>query len=63
MEEGGLLERGHHDQHHLVRWIAGRPLQRRWLGLNFGLSLKGHTLRPVTVYRCPRCGLLESYAR
>jgi hypothetical protein len=39
-------------------WIEGPPERSIWLGL----KLKGRQRLPVTVYRCERCGFLESYA-
>lgn len=40
-------------------WIEGAPERSFWTGL----KLKGHTRIPVSTFRCPACGYLESYAR
>jgi len=58
MEEGFLLDRGHGDSRKVGEWAEGQP-ERRW----WGLQLKGKERLPVVAYRCPRCGLLQSYAR
>ncbi len=39
-------------------WADGIPEPSFWSGL----SLRGHERVPVTTYRCPACGYLESYA-
>lgn len=39
-------------------WIDGAPERSFWTGL----KLKGHQRLPVTTFRCPKCGYLESYA-
>ena len=39
-------------------WVEGAPERSIWTGL----KLKGHERVPVTTFRCPRCGYLESYA-
>jgi hypothetical protein len=41
-------------------WMEGAPERSIWTG---GVKLKGRRRLPVTTYRCPRCGYLESYAR
>ena len=57
MEEGFLIDRGHHNSVAQPEWTAGQP-QKTWLGIR----VKGDKY-PATTYRCPRCGLLQSYAR
>jgi hypothetical protein len=39
-------------------WVAGKPERSFWTGL----TVKGRERLPVTTYRCPKCGYLESYA-
>jgi len=39
-------------------WVDGLPERSFWTGV----KLKGHHRLPVTTYRCPACGYLESYA-
>jgi hypothetical protein len=63
MEEGYLLDRGHGNHQDPAKWVEGEPVQRRWLGLKIGVQTKDREVRQVQAYRCPRCGLLESYAR
>jgi hypothetical protein len=54
MQEGYLR-----DEARLARWYEGPP--RRWLGM----TLVGWAKKqlPITAYRCPGCGYLESYAK
>jgi hypothetical protein len=40
------------------RWLEGHPEPSIWTGV----KLKGKECRPVDTYRCPKCGLLRSYA-
>ena len=40
-------------------WVDGPPEKSFWTGL----KVHGHQRVPVTTYRCPHCGYLESYAR
>lgn len=39
-------------------WVEGQPQRSIWTGL----KLVGAVRMPITTYRCPRCGYLESYA-
>jgi hypothetical protein len=39
-------------------WVDGVPERSIWTGV----KLKGHQRLPVTTFRCPACGYLESYA-
>jgi hypothetical protein len=59
MEEGFMLDRGHHNAAAISQWAAGAPVRSFWTGL----KLKGKVVLPAITYRCPRCGLLQSYAR
>ncbi len=40
------------------RWLEGRPEISIWMGV----KAKGKECRSVDTYRCPKCGLLRSYA-
>lgn len=40
-------------------WIAGLPERSFWSGTR----IQGKDRFPITSYRCPQCGYLESYAR
>ena len=63
MDEGYLSDRGHHNSRTQAEWIEGQPEVQKWLGmLEVGIRTKGKKVLKVSVYRCPRCGLLESYA-
>ena len=54
MQEGYLA-----DETRLAHWYEGPP--RRWLGMTLVRWAKKQL--PITAYRCPSCGYLESYAR
>ena len=56
MHPGYLLEHG--DRRGPTEWVAGLPEKSFWTGLR----IKGRQVLPVTVFRCERCGFLESYA-
>jgi hypothetical protein len=56
MEPGFIADRGYGDWSQ-PKWSAGPP-QRRW----WGLKAPPKDAIPVITMRCPRCGVLESYA-
>lgn len=58
MEEGFLMDKGHANSRTQQEWVEGEPEPSFWLGL----SLKGKDKLRVATYRCPKCGLLQSYA-
>ncbi|MFN2563693.1 MAG: PF20097 family protein [Gemmatimonadaceae bacterium] len=58
MQVGYFLDSKHGERRGLTEWVDGTPERSFWMGL----KIKGHYVLPVTVYRCERCGLLESYA-
>ena len=39
-------------------WLKGHPEPSFWQGI----KTKGHECRAIEIYRCTRCGYLESYA-
>ena len=59
MEEGLLLDRGHGNRLTVLEWLAGQPEPSFWRGL----ETKGRRKRRLVAYRCPRCGLVQTYAR
>jgi hypothetical protein len=59
MEEGYVLDLGDAQSRNQATWIGGKPEHSFWLGL----KTKDRPHLKVTTYRCPRCGLLESYAQ
>jgi hypothetical protein len=42
----------------VTRWVAGQPEPSFWRHT----KIKGKEQRAIISYRCPGCGLLESYA-
>ncbi len=57
MEPGFVLDLTHGGMAQSA-WVDGAPEPSFWTGI----KLKGHERLPVTTYRCPHCGYLESYA-
>jgi hypothetical protein len=55
-------------QHNSIRqtkWTAGEPQVGKFLGIEITGSVaysQARTGLPITVFRCPKCGCLESYA-
>ena len=62
MEGGFLLDRGHGNSQNQAEWVEGEPEQRKIFGLPAGLKTSKDDILKVVTYRCPRCGMLESYA-
>ena len=58
MEPGYLVDHGH-GVAYPAAWVAGVPEWSRW----FGLKVKRKDKVPVTTFRCPRCGRLDSFGR
>lgn len=56
MEEGFVLDNAHAARFQ-SEWVQGAPEESRW----GGVKLKGKLQLPITTYRCPKCGYLESY--
>jgi len=45
-----------------AQWHRGEAGRRKFLGLEGGIKVKKDLLRPITCFRCNRCGLLKYYA-
>ena len=60
MEAGFLIDKGQPGvgSYSAPEWADGVPEPSIWTGL----KLRGHERHPVTTFRCPACGFLESYA-
>ena len=58
MEPGFFLEYKDGDRRGLTQWVSGPAEKSLWMGI----KIKGRQVLPVTVFRCERCGFLESYA-
>ena len=52
------METGFLRGHHSIEWVSGEVTFLK----EFGIVLPGATREKVTTYRCPKCGLLRSYA-
>jgi len=58
MEEGFILDRGHHSSKSVSQWVEGEPERSIWTGI----KTKDRNMYQVATYRCGGCGYLESYA-
>ena len=58
MEQGFLIDRAHLNVPSRSEWSEGLPETSWWQGL----KLKGRERMKTVTFRCPRCGLLQSYA-
>jgi hypothetical protein len=57
MEAGFVLDQMYGEMAQTA-WIEGAPERSFWTGV----KLKGRERLPVSTFRCPACGYLESYA-
>jgi hypothetical protein len=57
MEQGYLLDHTHGGQT-AGEWVEGAPKRSFWTGVSLG----GKQRIPITTWRCPTCGFLETYA-
>ncbi|HYW06731.1 MAG TPA: hypothetical protein VE913_07235 [Longimicrobium sp.] len=62
MDEGYVADRGDANFVNVPEWVEGAPEERRFLGMNAGVTTGAHERIPVVTLRCARCGLLRSYA-
>ena len=58
MEPGFLIDKGDHSMPSQQQWAEGIAERSFWSGL----KLKGREKILVVTFRCPRCGLLQSFA-
>ena len=58
MQEGYQLDQTHGGRVP-AEWVEGKPQRSFWVGV----KLDGHDHREIQVFRCERCGYLESYAK
>jgi len=59
MEEGYIPDLANSNTPSVPKWTEGQPERSFWWGLN----LRNRERLAITTYRCPKCGLLQSYAR
>lgn len=62
METGFLIEKGHGGEESLTEWHPGEVEFKTFLGLNFGIRIQKSKKLKVKTYRCPKCGVLRSFA-
>jgi len=58
MVPGFLLEKGDSNWLGRTEWLEGEPEKSFWSGI----KTEGRERLPVSTFRCPKCGYLESYA-
>ena len=59
MNEGFIPDLGHYSVPTEPQWTEGTPQKSFWRGLD----MRNRERIPISTYRCPKCGLLQSYAR
>ena len=57
MEEGFVATSTSHGNA-VTQWLPGKPEKSIWTGIKIRKSER----RPIEIWRCSRCGYLESYA-
>ncbi len=63
MEPGFIPELADNHMTGLTYWHPGPPEPKRFLGMKINqIRVDWKQVYPVTTFRCPRCGLLRSYA-
>ena len=64
MEVGCLPEIGDHSTTTVTTFLPGIPPEQKFLGLikTGGIVVDRKKVIPVTAFRCPKCGLLKTYA-
>jgi hypothetical protein len=63
MEVGFLPEITNNNLTGMTTWHPGEPHPQTFLGFKTGMiKVDWKQVHPVSTYRCPRCGLLRSYA-
>lgn len=60
MEEGFSLEFDGHERRRRTSWVAGEPERNIWHG---DVSTRNKRVLRIRMFRCIKCGYLESYAR
>ena len=58
MEAGITLDRDHGGALRQSQWLEGAPAKSFWTGL----KTKDRAMIAIVTYRCPRCGVLASFA-
>lgn len=58
MDGGFVIDLSHHESPNVPQWAQGDPE----LGFLGGLKVDRLKKRIVATYRCPKCGMLQSYA-
>jgi hypothetical protein len=56
--EAGFVPDANYGGYTRGQWAEGEPRKSFWTGL----KVDQYNLIPITTYRCPNCGYLESYA-
>lgn len=65
MAKGFQVDHTGHGSAVQTKWIEGDPHTSTFLGVNLSGFVKGERDAlelPITLYRCPSCGCLESFA-
>ena len=63
MERGYCIDHGHANAQLREEWAHGVPQSAKFLFMTYTKSAEKQDRIVVETWRCPQCGLLESYAR
>ena len=63
MESGFLIDRGQGGEEKQSEWHPGEVQYRTFLGLKFTIKIDRSRKLKIVTYRCPKCGVLRSYAQ
>ena len=58
MDAGYTFDHVSHSSLRQAQWVEGMPEKSFWTGL----KTKDRDVRPIVTFRCPRCGMLASFA-
>lgn len=64
MKPGFFLDKGHSNSNTILKWNPGEPEYMKFFGWSMDTPRTAHKseLMDVVALRCPKCGLLRSYA-
>lgn len=62
MEQGFIINIAEVSEATIAEWHPGEVEYKTFLGLEAGIKTNKSQMLKIVTYRCPKCGLLRSYA-
>ncbi len=62
MEAGFQSDHGHYGVVTQAKWVAGDPVKAKLFSLGEATRAQEKASLRIHTFRCPKCGLLDSYA-